>query len=241
MDKVKLNNAFQSAPLEVLVCLKQLHLENTQLKSRLKCERSVHSDLTQCNAFNRHQISSVEVNTSQMDLGDLLSLCSSQADEIFRLKNEMQSLYITKATLERELQEKDLELERTKEVMFRSNEETKIKNSQPIEDASTQTDPEQSDSPRYLRVEGQDPSFPEEEILPQSHGRILFDNMFTPRSRNMSHQGRNLDASSIDRIIDGIPDIIPENSIRLHITIARHTCALLSFRGHGRRPAIISA
>jgi hypothetical protein len=217
MDKVRLNRAFQAAPLEVLVCLKQLYLENMQLKSRTKCERCAQSVLTECNILcvNQHQITSSEINTSQIDLADLLNLCSSQTAEICRLKNEIQDLQTANATLKRELQVKELDLERTKEVVkFSSNDTTRIKSSQSIEDASTQTAPEQSDSPRYLRVQGQDQSFPEEEILPQNHGSTLFDHMFTPRSRNMSHQGGNLDASSIDRIMDGITDVIPENSTR---------------------------
>jgi hypothetical protein len=220
MHKVKLNHAFQSAPLEVLICLKQLHFENEQLKSRIPCEHSVHSNSTHRGVI-QHQNDSSEISTSQTDLSELLNLCSSQAAQICRLKNEIQVLQTTKFALEREVLVKDLELDRTK--VLRSSDESKIKNPHPLEDACTQTVSEQSDSPRYLRVQGQDQSFPEEEILPQSHGRSIYDHMFTPRSRNISHQGVNLDASSIERIIDGITDIIPENTTRRYILYHRDT------------------
>jgi hypothetical protein len=218
MHKVKLNHAFQSASLEVLVCLKQLFLENeelkSQIKSRTKCEHDAHSYSTQ--RVNQDQMYCCEIDASQMDLADLLNLCSSQAAEIFRLKSEMQALQTSKSALERELHVRDLELHRANEVIFRSNESnqvSKMENTRPHDDASTQTVPEMADSPRYLRVQGQDQSFQGEEILPQNHGRMIFDHMFTPRSRNMSNQGGNLD--SIERIIHGMK--VPDNSIRQHI------------------------
>ena len=188
--------AFESASVEVLECLKDLHAENKKLRSLLRNEFSCSKNkdtLTSLRVESNSTETDQKNDSRDLNLEELLDLCASQATEISRLKRKLQNAEDKCKGLERDMLTKDDELQRLGDILIKQNEENSKQDNiaKNLETCGTQTDDE---SPLYLPVQENEQDGADENLREYPE-LAIFKHMFTPRSRAAPQQGIPFDAS----------------------------------------------
>jgi hypothetical protein len=194
--QITMETAFESAPIEVLVCLKELHQENNHLKSLLRIQ-SRKDVRTLLSLTGNEEDSELHLHCkkedSSINLEKLLDLCSSQATEIAKLKRDVDLLERRNSNLQNELEAKELEIDRMR-LEMNKDAQKKIEAATKA-DRSTQTNEDQSKVTQYLPV----PEQPSADLsgLQQNPEPSLFNHIFTPRSRLLPTQNLTFDSTPI--------------------------------------------
>jgi hypothetical protein len=225
--QITMETAFESAPIEVLVCLKELHQENNHLKSLLRIQ-SRKDVRTLLSLTGNEEDSELHLHCkkedSSINLEKLLDLCSSQATEIAKLKRDVDLLERRNSNLQNELEAKELEIDRMR-LEMNKDAQKKIEAATNA-DRSTQTNEDQSKVTQYLPV----PEQPSADLsgLQQNPEPSLFNHIFTPRSRLLPTQNLTFDSTPIRH------DNPKHAKVHLHapkfLTLITDNCWSLSLR-----------